>query len=102
MIADDLDKAQLCADFAGRIHAAGLSGSYCYYERSYSATAQKVVFPDGNTWRLVSEDPVEEEAPAIEVTPSGQVLVAVTQGGKVRVYRSQLDGWSFTVVGAVE
>ena len=102
MIADDLNKAQICSDFMGRLHAAGLSNGYCYYERSYSATAQKVVFPDGNTWRLVSQDVVEDECPAVEVTQSGQILVAVTQGGVVRVYKSELDGWTFEPVGSVE
>jgi hypothetical protein len=102
MIADDLSKAQIAEDEIGRIHAAGLSGGYCYYERSGDGGATKQVFADGYTWRLVSQDTVDDEAPAIEVTASGQVLVALTQGGQVRVYGSELDGWSFDIIGAVE
>ena len=102
MIADNLSKAQICEDVAGRIHAAGLSGSYCYYQQSTDGGATKKTFEDGNTWRLVSNDPVSDEAPAIEVLGNGVVLVALTQADAVRVYRSFLDGWTFALVGAVE
>lgn len=102
MIADNLSKAQIVEDEAGRVWAAGLSGSHCYVQCSTDGGATKAIWPDGSYGRLVSQDTVDDETPAIEAHSNGYILVAVTQGGAVRVYKSELDGWTFTPVGAVE
>jgi len=102
MIADDLSKPQICEDEAGRIHAVGLSGGYCYYEQSTDGGATKFTFEDGNTWRLVTQEIVSDEAPTIEHLQNGIILVGLTLGDAVRVFRSRLDGWTFDLVGAVE
>ena len=91
MIADDLSKAQLCEDEAGRIHAVGLRFGYCVYEQSNAGGATKVTFRDGLTWRYVDQSPVDNEAPAIECLQNGLILVALTQGGVVRLYRQERD-----------
>jgi hypothetical protein len=100
MIADDLSKAQICEDEAGRIHAVGLRFGYCLYEQSTDGGATKVAFDDGLTWRYVDQSPVDDEAPAIECLQNGLILVALTQGGVVRLHRSELDGWVFEPVGS--
>ena len=102
MIADDLNRAAICEEFGGVIHAAGLDGGYCYYERSDDGGATKSTFADGSTRRLVTTDLVDEEQPGIEVTRHGMILVAVTEEDVVRVYRSWTDGWGWEIVGSVE
>lgn len=101
MLADDLVQAQIAPSFLGSVHAAGLAGGFAYHEFSDDAGATKGQFADGATARLISPDSVDSERPALTELEDGSLLVALTQGGVVRLYVSP-DQWTWNPAGSVE
>jgi len=101
MLADDLTKAQIC-ERDGLVYAAGLSDGSAWFEWSQDSGATKAPFGDGSTAKLISAESADDEQPAIEVLQTGEIVVALTQGGLVKTYvtRDQGEHWAF--IGAVE
>jgi predicted glutamine amidotransferase len=101
MLADDLLKAQIC-ERDGIVYAAGLSGGYAYFEWSQDSGATKALFPEGTTATLISSEPVDDDQPAVEALQTGEIVVALTQDGRVKTYVTRGEGQHWDFIGAVE
>ncbi len=86
----------------GSLHAAGLLDGRAYYERSDDGGATKVAFADASTRKAVDPDLVDGDAPTVTECFPGTILVAATQGGKVRTWASHDAGEHWAVLGSVE
>jgi len=101
VLADDLAKAQVC-ERDGILYAAGLGNGTAYFEWSQDGGATKASFPDSSTRQPVSSELVDDEQPAIEALQTGEIVVACTQGGRVRTYVTRDEGEHWGLVGEVE
>lgn len=77
---------------------AGISGGFVYFTWSED---------NGSTWKpqvLVSPELVADEQPAIAEAEQGAILIAVSMGGAVKVFRSERAGvaGSWFLVGTLE
>lgn len=89
-LADDLTKAEIKSDAAGRVLAVGLAGGWAYLEISEDAGATPRPWPDGAVRQPVCA--ADEEPPTLEVFHDGTLIVCATQSGLVRTFLSRDDG----------
>lgn len=90
-----------CVDITqqhGVVHAAGFLVDSVYYQRS-SDGATLEAFQGGSTSRYINA--AVEGKPALEVLPTGRIVVVVDNGDGLAVYASDTGGETWTGIDII-